>query len=79
MRVHWRIRIGMMHSVQNCISSWGEIRTALPNPGKEIEEFFPKLTHHKHLMGSITMQEEALAKQGEVPMKKEQDNNNHVL
>jgi hypothetical protein len=49
----------------------------LPNPGEEIEEFFPKLTHHKHLMSSVTMKKEALAKQGEIPVKQEEDDNNH--
>jgi hypothetical protein len=77
--VFWRIRIGMMHSVQNCVRSWREIRTALPNPGEEVEEFFPKFIHHKHLVSSVSMQEETLTKQGEIPMKKEEDNDNHVL
>jgi hypothetical protein len=47
------IRIGMMHSVQNCIGPWREIRTSLPNPGEEVKEFFPILAHHKHLMSRI--------------------------
>jgi hypothetical protein len=40
----------------------------LPHPSEEIEEFFPKLAHHKHLVSGVTMKEEALAKQVEIPV-----------
>ena len=67
----------MVHSVKNCISSWRKVGATLPHPGEEIEEFFPKLAHHKHLVSSISMKKETLAKQGEIPVQKEEDNNNH--
>jgi len=69
MGILWCIRVSMMHSMKNCIGSWGEVGATLPYPSEEIEEFFPKLAHHKHLVSSITMKEETLAKQGEIPVK----------
>jgi len=40
----------------------------LPDPGKDVKEFFPRFIHHKHLVSSIAMQKKALAKQGKIPM-----------
>lgn len=67
----------MVHPVKDSIGSGRQIGTALPNPGKEIEEFFPILAHQKHLMGCISMEKEALAKQGEIPVEQEEDDYNH--
>lgn len=77
MRIFWGVGVGVVHSVKNRIGSWGQIRAALPNPCEEIEKLFPKLAHQKHLMGGITVKEETLAKQGEIPVKQEEDNYNH--
>tara|TARA_R110002020_G_scaffold296681_1_gene512474 strand:- start:403 stop:552 length:150 start_codon:yes stop_codon:yes gene_type:complete len=49
----------------------------LPHPSEEVEEFFPILIHVEHLMGSVSMQEETLAKQGEIPMEKEEKYDYH--
>ena len=56
-----RVAIGVVHPVEYGISPGREIRTALTNPGKDIEEPFPKFIHFEHLMGSVAVQEEALA------------------
>jgi len=40
----------------------------LPKPGKKVEELLPILIHHKHLMRSVPMKEETLAKKREIPM-----------
>ena len=50
----------------------------MPNPSEKVKELFPILVHHEHLMGCIAVKEETLAEQGEIPMKKEEDNNNHL-
>tara|TARA_R110000823_G_scaffold273912_1_gene392883 strand:+ start:152 stop:349 length:198 start_codon:yes stop_codon:yes gene_type:complete len=63
--------------MQNSIGSWGQVRASLPHPSEEVEEFFPILIHIEHLMCCISMQKEALAKQGEIPMKQEEDNYYH--
>jgi hypothetical protein len=68
----------MMHPVENGISPWREIRTPLAYPSKHIKEPFPELGHGKHLVGCIAVEEETLAKQREIPVKKEKDNQNHV-
>ena len=73
------VAIGMMHPVKDSISSRGEVGAALTNPGKDIEESFPKPAHFKHLMGSITVKKKALAKQREIPVKKKEGYNDHLL
>lgn len=77
--IFWGVGVGVMHSVKNRISSRREVGAALPNPGEEIEELFPVFAHHKHLMGGIAVKEETLAKQGEIPVKQEEDNDNHSI
>lgn len=67
-----------MHAMQNSIGSRREVGATLPNPGEEVEELFPVLVHYEHLMGGIAVKEETLAKQGEIPMKQKEDNNNHL-
>jgi len=54
--------------MQNCISPRRKVGATLPDPGEEVEEFFPIFVHDEHLMGSIPMEKETLAKQGEIPM-----------
>jgi hypothetical protein len=49
----------------------------LPDPSKKVEELFPILAHYEHLMGSIPMEKETLAKQGEIPVQQKEDNYNH--
>jgi hypothetical protein len=68
----------MVHSVQNSISTGRQIGTALTNPGKNVKEFFPEFVHNKHLMRRISVKKEALAKEGEVPVQKEEDNEYHL-
>lgn len=65
--------------MKDCISSRGEVGAALPGPGEEVEKLFPKFAHHEHLMGCISVEEETLAKQGEIPVKQEEDNYNHSV
>lgn len=79
MRIFWSIRIGMMHSVQNSVGSRRQVRTSLPNPGKEVKKLFPEFAHHKHLMSGVSMKKEALAEQGEVPVQQKEDYYNHLL
>ncbi len=77
MWIFWSITISMMHSVQNGVCSWRKVGASLPHPSEEIEEFLPVFVHIEHLMGGISVKEEALAKQGEIPMQQEQDNDYH--
>ena len=80
MRAMWvfrSVRIGMMHSVKDCVGSWRKVRAPLPHPREEEKELFPILAHHKHLVGGVSVQEEALAKQREIPVEKEEYNYNH--
>ena len=74
MRILWSIRIGMVHAVQDGVSSRGEVRTPLPDPREKVKKLFPVLVHHKHLVRCIAVKKKALAKQGEVPMQKEENN-----
>jgi hypothetical protein len=62
MRILGRIRIGVVHAVQNGVGSRREVRTSLPKPGKEIKESFPVLVHHKHLVRCVAVKKKALAK-----------------
>lgn len=73
-RIFWSITISMVHPVQYSIGPWRQIGTALAKPGEEIKEFFPIFIHGEHLMGSISVEKETLAKQREIPMKEEEDN-----
>ncbi len=77
MRILWCVGVGVMHPVKNRIRSRREIGAALPHPGEKIEELFPILAHHKHLMGGVSVEEETLAKQGEIPVKQEEDKDDH--
>jgi hypothetical protein len=40
----------------------------LPHPSEKVKEFFPILVHVEHLVSCVTVEKEALAKQGEIPM-----------
>ncbi len=66
------ITIGMVHSVKNGISPWRQIGTALTCPSEKVKELFPEFVHDEHLVGCIAVQKETLAKQGEIPVKKEE-------
>ena len=68
MRIFWCVTIGMMHSMQDRIGSRRKVRTTLPHPGEKVEEPFPEFSHDKHLMCCVSVQEEALAKQGKIPV-----------
>jgi hypothetical protein len=61
----------MVHAVKYCVSSWRQIRTALADPGKDVEEPFPEFIHIEHLVSCISVEKEALTKQREVPMQQE--------
>ncbi len=69
MRIFGRVRIGVMHSMQNGVGSRREVGASLPHPSEEVKELFPIFVHDEHLMGCISVKEETLAKQGEIPMK----------
>lgn len=73
MRVFFRIAVSMMHSVQNGITTRAEERGSLRDVCQKKEEPFPKTGHGKHLVRGITMQKEALAKQRQIPMQNEED------
>jgi hypothetical protein len=60
--------ISMMHSVHDGISSWTEIRRALEEKRKDIEEPFPTFIHRKHPVCSITMMKESLREKRQIPM-----------
>lgn len=77
-RVFWGIRVGVVHPVKDRIGPGREVRATLPKPSEKVKELFPKLVHHEHLMGSIAMEKETLAKQGEIPVEEKEDNNNHA-
>jgi hypothetical protein len=51
----------------------------LPHPCEKVEEFFPILIHVEHLMCSVSVQKEALAKQGEIPMQQEENYDYHSV
>ena len=64
--------------MKNGIGSWRQIGTTLPHPGENVKETLPILVHDKHLMRRIAVKEETLAEKGEIPVKKEENNNDHV-
>ncbi len=64
----------MVHAMQNGIGTRREVRTSLPQPGEKVEKLFPIAVHDKHLVRRIAVKKETLAKQGEIPMKKEENN-----
>ena len=78
MRILWSIRIGMVHAVQNGVSSRGEVGTPLPDPSEKIEKLFPVLVHHEHLVGCIAVKKKALAEEREIPMQEKEDNYDHL-
>jgi hypothetical protein len=60
------------------ISPWTQVGGTLGNVGKGKKEFFPELIHYKHSVGSIAMQEKCLGKEGEIPVKyEEQKDDSH--
>jgi len=46
----------------------------LPQPSEKVKKLFPIRIHDKHLVRRIAVKKEALAKQREIPMQKEEDN-----
>ena len=60
MGVFLRVAIGMVHPVQNGISTGIQKRRALGNKSETIKESLPKLIHFKHLMRGIPVQEKGL-------------------
>jgi hypothetical protein len=64
----------MVHAVENRIGTRREVRTPLPQPSEKVEKLFPIRVHDKHLVRRIAVKKEALAKQREIPMQKEEDN-----
>ena len=77
MRILWSIRIGMVHAVQDGVSSRGEVRTSLPQPSEKVEKLFPVLVHHKHLVRCVAMKKKALAEKREIPMQEKEEDNYH--
>lgn len=71
-RVLRSIAIGVVHPVEYSICPWREVGASLTNPGEDIEEPFPEFTHFEHLVGCVTVQKEALAKQREIPMQEKE-------
>lgn len=63
-----RVAIGMVHPVEDSIGPWGEVGASLADPGEDIKEPFPELSHFEHLVGCVAVQKEALAEQREIPM-----------
>jgi hypothetical protein len=64
----------MVHAMQDGIGSRREVGTPLPQPSEKVEKLFPIRVHDKHLVRRIAVKKEALAKQREIPMQKEEDN-----
>jgi hypothetical protein len=62
MGVFLRIAIRMMHPVEDGIRARIQKGRTLRNESKEVKEAFPKFIHPKHLVGSITVEEERLRK-----------------
>ena len=77
MRILRGIRIGMMHAVQNGVSSRREVRTPLPDPREKVKKLFPVLVHHKHLVRCIAVKKKALAEEREIPMQEKEEDNYH--
>lgn len=60
MGIFFRIAIRMVHAMQDSISPGIQKRGALGEESEAIKELLPEITHLKHLMGSIAVQEESL-------------------
>jgi hypothetical protein len=67
-----------MHPVQNRISPWAQKGRTLGYIGESKKEFLPEFTHHKHAMSSVAMKKKCLRKQRQIPVKDEEEDNNHL-
>ncbi|SEF64164.1 hypothetical protein SAMN03080598_00848 [Algoriphagus boritolerans DSM 17298 = JCM 18970] len=56
------IRVGVVHPVKDRIGPGGEVRAILPKSSEKVEELFPVLVQDEHLLGSVAMEKETLAK-----------------
>jgi hypothetical protein len=45
----------------------------LGNVSHQVKEPFPELVHGEHFVGRVAVEEEGLAKQGEIPVGEEED------
>ncbi len=64
MRILFRVTVGMMFPVHNGVSPWIQKRCAFENVSHQVEYPFPRFTHGKHSVGSITMLKKRLEEQG---------------
>ena len=69
MRVFLCVRKRVVAPVHYCIRSRIKERGPLKNKSKKEKDFFPKIIHLEHIMRGISMQEERLKEQREIPMK----------
>ena len=69
-----RVAVGMVHPVEDSIGAGRQIGASLTDPGKDIKEPLPELTHFEHLVRCVAVQKEALAEQREIPMQEKDGN-----
>jgi hypothetical protein len=67
----------MVHSVEYRVGSGRKVGTTLPYPSKDVEEALPKLVHFEHLVSCVSVKEETLAEEREIPVKEKENNDNH--
>src|SRR5580692_4160025 len=77
MRVLRRVAVGVMHPMHDCIGLRAQITGPLNGPRQEMKSSLPPLAHRELAMRAISMQEETLEKNRQLPMQDEEQENSH--
>jgi len=62
-----------MHAVHDTVSVGAQVIGALEKPGKKEEDLFRPLAHRERVVSCVSMQEEGLEEQRQIPMRCEED------
>ena len=76
-RVAGGIAEGVVHPVQHRIGAGAEVRRPLRDVRQGVEKTLPEFAHREHFMRRVTMQEERLAEQRQIPVSDKGGQYNH--
>jgi hypothetical protein len=78
MRIEFSIGIGMVNAVHDAVSARAQVGRTLRDVGEHKENALPGFAHRKRTVSGVAMQEKGLCKQGQIPVRNEEkDDNEH--
>lgn len=77
MGVHLRIGVGVVHTVEQCVSPWRKERRALADVGEQEEKLLPEFVHREHLVSCVPVQIERLREERQVVVRYEEKEYRH--